>query len=154
MPTIKQKRAAKLVIENETIDKPLTGGQIVENSGYGVSMKKNPQVVLNSEGVKEAIKSFADRIDDDKIEKVLNEGLEANKIISANITYGDADEKTNDFIEVPDHAVRHKFFDSAVKIKGLYAPDKSVNVNIDIDTASPEARALAEEFENKLKGKL
>lgn len=37
------------------------------------------------------------------------EGLQANKVISANITYGDADEKTNDFIDVPDWPSRHKY---------------------------------------------
>lgn len=55
MATIKQKRVANLIIENMTLDKPMTGGEIVESSGYGVSMKKNPQVVLESDGVKEEL---------------------------------------------------------------------------------------------------
>lgn len=74
--------------------------------------------------IQEVIKSIADRIPDELLERVHIEGLNANRVISANITYGDADEKTNDFIEVPDHAVRHKFLDSGYKLKGIYAPEK------------------------------
>lgn len=43
-------------------------------------------------------------------------GLNANKVISANITYGDADSKTNDFIDVPDWGVRHKYFETILKL--------------------------------------
>ncbi len=55
MSSVRQKRVAKLIIENTNLDEPKTGGEIVESSGYGVSMKKNPQVVLNSDGVKEEL---------------------------------------------------------------------------------------------------
>lgn len=33
----------------------------------------------------------------------------------------------------PDYATRHKYLDSAYKLKGSYAPDKSVNVNVVIE---------------------
>lgn len=46
-------------------------------------------------------------------------GLEANKVIAANIIYGDADEKTNDFIDVPDWANRHKYLNTICEITGM-----------------------------------
>jgi len=56
-------------------------------------------------------------LSDKKIVDKLLELLEAKKIISANITYGDADEKTDDFIEVPDNQTRMKALELLVKIK-------------------------------------
>ena len=50
-----------------------------------------------------------------------------------------------------DNLARDKAIDKVYKLKGAYAPEKSVNVNIDIDTMSPEAKAIAEEYEGKLK---
>ncbi len=44
-------------------------------------------------------------------------GLDAMKVISANIIYGDADSKTNDFIEVPDWPSRHKFLETVLKLQ-------------------------------------
>ena len=53
---------------------------------------------------------------DTALAKHAEEGLNATKTISANITYGDADEKTNDFIDVPDWSSRHKYFDTILKM--------------------------------------
>lgn len=71
MPTQRQRKVAKLIIENTTLDKPKTGGQIVESSGYGVSMKKNPQVILESEGVKQALEDYG--FNEDNAKKVVSE---------------------------------------------------------------------------------
>jgi len=71
MPTVKQKRVAKLIIENVKLDKPMTGGEIVESSGYGVSMKKNPQVVLESDGVKEVLNDYG--FNEDNAKRVVSE---------------------------------------------------------------------------------
>lgn len=81
-------------------------------------------------------------LSDELLAKVHAEGLEANRVISANITYGDADEKTNDFIEVPDHAVRSKFLDMAYKIRGSYAAEKHASLNVNV-TAEVDDEALA-----------
>ncbi len=58
MPTVKQRRVAKLIIENTTLDKPLNGGEIVENSGYGKKMKLYPKRVIETKGVEEELKSL------------------------------------------------------------------------------------------------
>lgn len=59
------------------------------------------------------------------------------------------DGKVNDFghteIDEPDFAVRHKYLDSAYKLKGLYAPEKSLIVTVDIE-ANDEIKKLAEQL--------
>jgi phage terminase small subunit len=75
-------------------------------------------------------KAIADRLPNELLEEVHLDGLKANKIISANIIHGEADEKTNDFIEVPDHPTRHKFLDTAYKVKNLYPTNQQANTNV------------------------
>ncbi len=73
--------------------------------------------------IKEVKESLADRVSIDKLEQVLNEGLDAYKTIKL----GDEGENT---IE-PDFAVRHKYLDTALKLKGEYETDedkKSINI--------------------------
>lgn len=84
----------------------------------------------------DAIKTIADSIPDEDLIRVHLEGL-------------DADEEG-----VPDYAVRHKYLDSAYKIKGIYAPEKSINLNVEANIADPKARELAEKYESELKNTL
>lgn len=91
------------------------------------------------------INAIDEALSDELLAKVHKEGLEAQKVISANITYGDADEKTNDFIEVPDHATRAKFLDMGYKVKGRYAAEKHLNVDVYIEV-SDDIKALAEKL--------
>ncbi len=65
----------------------------------------------------EVKKSLADRVSIDKLEEVLNDGLKAYT--------GSGDDIK------PDFAVRHKYLDTALKIKGEYQTDeekKSINI--------------------------
>lgn len=64
---------------------------------------------------------------DDCLLDELKAGLSANKVISAVVIKGkgdasvhtsDADEGTNDFIEVEDWGNRHKYLETALKLKG------------------------------------
>ena len=100
---------AELIVENATLDNPLTGGEIVESSGYGVSMKKNPQVVLNSDGVKETLEEYG-----------FTEGNA--KMVVADIMLN----------EKVDAGARLKATDQVFKVQGSYAPEKSVNLNIEV----------------------
>lgn len=36
--------------------------------------------------------------------------------------------------DIPDYSVRHKYLDTAYKLKGSYAPEKNINVNIDANS--------------------
>lgn len=89
------------------------------------------------EAIEEKKKTIAEQIPDDLLVKVHLEGLEANRVISARITSKEANENTDDFIEVPDHTTRQRFLDTAYKLKGSYAPEKSVNVNVDVEASQP-----------------
>lgn len=55
---------------------------------------------------------------------------------------------------IPDYAVRHKYLDSAYKLKGLYAPDKSISLNVNADITDPKAKELADKYEEALKENL
>lgn len=80
-----------------------------------------------------AIKSIADKLPDADLLKVHKEGLKAIK--------------TEGTVVTPDYAVRHKYLDSAYKIKGTYAPEKSINLNLTQEIKSPEAIAKAKAFD-------
>ena len=114
MATLKQKEVAKAIIANSTLDKPLLGSEIVENSGYGVSMKKNPQVILNSEGVKQALAEYGFNEDNAKMvvtDIMMNEETDAN--------------------------TRLKATDQVFKIHGSYAAEKSINLNMNMKSIDP-----------------
>lgn len=71
-------------------------------------------------------------ITDTKLNKVLDEGLEANRVISAMNTGKQATGATADFIDVPDHAVRHKYLETALKLK------KRLKDRVDLTTNDKE----------------
>lgn len=119
MPRIKQRKVAQKLIENVKLAKPLTAGEIVESSGYGPSMKKNPQVVINSQGVKDALEEYG--FTEDNAKKVV-----------AKILLNDETEPN----------ARLKAADQVFKVHGSYAPEKSVNLNVEVE-ASPEVKELA-----------
>lgn len=110
MPTMKQKRVAKEILENP--GKPL--GRVMVEAGYSPATAQNPTDLTKSKGWEELMEEY---LPDEKLQQVHREGLEATKIISANITYGDADGKTNDFIDVPDYAVRKQYLELGYKVK-------------------------------------
>lgn len=122
MPRIKQRKVAQKLIENVKLAKPLTAGEIVESSGYGPSMKKNPQVVINSQGVKEALEEYG--FTEDNAKKVV-----------AKILLNDDTEPN----------ARLKAADQVFKVHGSYAPEKSVNLNVEVE-ASPEVKGLTEKL--------
>lgn len=74
-------------------------------------------------------------ITDSYLNEKLNEGLDATKVISVvpippkrnkpgSNNLPSADDKSIDFIDVPDFNVRVKYLDMAYKLKGAYAPEK------------------------------
>lgn len=114
MPTIKQKRVAKLIIENSKLDNPLNKGEIVEKSRYSQSMVIKPSLVLESEGVKQALADYGFSEDNAKMvvaEILLDKEKDAN--------------------------ARLKASDQVFKVQGSYAPDKNINMNLNINTVDP-----------------
>lgn len=119
MATTKQKKVAKLIVENLKVDKPLTGGEIVESSGYGTSMKLYPGRILESEGVQEELKNYG--FDPEKAKEVVAEILIAGE---------------NDTVKL-------KAADMIFKVHSTYAPEKSVSLNMNV-TGNSEALSAAE----------
>jgi len=90
--------------------------------------------------VQEVKRTIAEQIPDDLLLKVHLEGLTAGKMVGETLE--------------PDYAVRHKYLDTAHKLKGTYAPEKSFNLNLEASLTDPKARELAEKYEKELKKNL
>jgi len=105
------------------------------------------------------VKAIQDYLPDELLAQVHLEGLLATKLSGTGgmkLSMG-ADGEVSEFghsdLEVPDYATRHKYLDSAYKLKGSYAAEKHLTVNMDF---KPDATsvALANEFEEKLKAEM
>jgi len=57
--------------------------------------------------------------------------MKANKVVSAVIVGKDADEKTNDFIDVPDWSARHRYYDTILKLRGKLTNGHNLHVNVE-----------------------
>jgi hypothetical protein len=110
MATVKQKRVAKLIIENAALDKPLNAGEIVEKSRYSKSMVIKPSVVINSEGVQEELKALGFTEEN------------AMNVVTEIMLNGDVEPNA-----------RLKATDQVFKVRGTYAPEKKLNVNLDVN---------------------
>lgn len=150
MATMRQKKAIQLVVENHgNISKSM------REAGYPFITAKNPKNLTESKAWLELVDQG---LPDDLLLQVHREGLQATKRSGTGgmkIGIG-AEGDVTDFghteIDEPDYQTRHKYLDTAYKLKGLYAPEKSQSLNVNVDIkASAEDEALAREYENKLK---
>jgi hypothetical protein len=92
--------------------------------GYSKHSCTKPTELTKSEGWAELM---AEYLPDNKLINVHMEGLDATRTISANVTIKSDDPTVRnksangrdvDFIDVPDFAVRHKYLETAYKLKG------------------------------------
>lgn len=110
----------------------MSGAEAAREAGYS---EKNaiPQASenLRKPNVREAFLKAMEKagITDERLSQVMDEGLKASRPIAPGV-------------EIPDHSIRHKFMDSAVKVKGLNAPDKS---EVKITTAEDFFNSLEED---------
>ena len=109
MVTERQQRVARLIIENKTLPKPLSGGEIVEKSGYGPGMTSNPSRILESQGVKEAL-------------EIAGFNVNAAKTVVSEIMHNP---------EV-DASTRLTAAREVFKVEGSYAPEKQINLNLSV----------------------
>ena len=100
MPTIKQKTAYKEVVKGSTITKAM------KVAGYSKETSKRTNKLTNTKGFKELIDKH---LSDSKLAKVHDEGLKATKLHNTG-------SKT---LTTEDYAVRHKYLETAYKLKGL-----------------------------------
>lgn len=129
MATIKQKQAAELILENP--GKSVSAA--MREVGYSENTAKNPSDLTQSKSFREIMEKAG--VTDEKISRVLDEGLQATS-------------KEGD----PDYSVRHKYLETAVKLKGhLRAQDDTsgdtYNTYIqqnNINPNTPEAKDMVD----------
>lgn len=122
MPTIKQKRAFKAIGEN--------GGVVskaMETAGYSKTITHATEKLTNSKGWQELMEQH---LPDKLLAKVHHEGLKAGKRIFKN---NNESGEIEDMGVEPDYATRHKYLDSAYKLKGAYAPEKHETATVIVD---------------------
>lgn len=112
MATKKQLQAIDNLVEN--------GGNVskaMRDAGYSEMTAKTPQKLTESKAFNELM---SEAITDAKLIKVIDDGLTANKTFT----------EDGEIIDVPDHAVRHKFLETALKVKGAFKTDATGNTFI------------------------
>lgn len=123
MATLKQKAAIENVVENGGIV-----SKAMIDAGYSEKTAKTPQKLTESKAWLE----------------IMEEHLPDSKLA----------EKHEELLNHEEGNIQVKALDMAYKLKGSYAPEKSqaVVANIDLSVKdNPKTRALAEEYEKKLK---
>jgi hypothetical protein len=71
-------------------------------------------------------------IDDDTIMRIMGEGLNAVKTVSAVITGKDAGAADHDFIDVPDFATRFKYLELLLKLNGKLREKIDINASLKV----------------------
>lgn len=128
-PTEKQKKAFDTSVEN--------GGNIskaMREVGYSDATAKTPQKLTESRGWEQLVEEY---LPDDLLARVHKEGLQAVK-------------GTGENVEI-DMAVRHKYLDTAYKLKGSYSPEKkdittngeTIKVNSGVEKTKEEVDIIA-----------
>lgn len=121
MSTIRQKKLAKAIVENAKADGKKNAGQLLESVGYPKSTATTyPGKVIKQVGVQEELEALG--FNEDGAKRVVEEILYDRRV--------KPDTRINAAKEV-------------FKVSGSYAPDKTINLNLDAELAQNE-RGLAE----------
>lgn len=116
--TTKQKKSLK-----EAIETGIPMGQAMVNNGYSKMTAKTPQKLTESKGAKQWL---MENFPDEMLAKVALEGLQATKLHGTD----------NDFVEIPDHDNRHKFWKDIMAARGKLGESsgnigQQVNIMVD-----------------------
>lgn len=107
MATEKQKAAFEASLENNG-----NVSQAMREAGYSDNYAKNPQDLKKSKGWQELLDEY---IPEDLLQQKLKEGLDATRTLRSS--------DGGDLAEI-DFVTRHKYLDTAFKLRGSYAPEK------------------------------
>jgi len=133
-PTARQKKAAQKILENTRSDKPKPVGELLVEAGYAPSTATVPSDITQSKGFIQVLEEAG--VTDIKLAKVAKEGLSATK-------GGE-----------PDYAVRHKYLETGVKLKGHMNAESgsgdTYNTFIGQNTINPNAPTAKEIVESTL----
>ena len=108
MPTQKAKGTAKTI--GEKVGIPI--GMAMRENGYAISTSESPKKLTDTNGWKELMNQ---QLPDKDLAEVHREGLRADKKVFKNNNETGEIELVS---EEPDHLVRHKYLETAYKIKG------------------------------------
>ncbi|HEX9503607.1 MAG TPA: terminase small subunit [Patescibacteria group bacterium] len=101
----------------------------------GHELLRKPKII-------KVVKSIAERIPDEELLQVHKEGLHAMKV------HGSMTEPDR---IVDDYPTRHKYLDTAYKLKGSYAPEKTINLEVKTNIKDLEKyQDLARKYEAEL----
>lgn len=120
MATQRQKKAVKAMVENGGII-----SKAMVSAGYSKATANTPQKLTESLGWKELMEQY---LPDDLIAQKHRELLDASTIAGT-----------------PDYTSIKSGVDMAYKLKGSYAPDKTVSVNVEL-SVSDEDMSLAKKL--------
>src|SRR3990167_5508000 len=113
MATIKQKRAAKKILENPSL--PIS--RVMREVGYKENTAVDPGNLTRSKGWEELMeKNLPDKL----LAKVHLEGLKATEKKPHLIDRDDKGRPVYEYIKEDDFSTRHKYLDSAYKLKKKY----------------------------------
>lgn len=119
MATARQKKALAILAEN--------GGKSVSAAmraaGYSPVTAASPSKLTKSKSWDELVEEY---LPDTLLAPKINEGMDAIRVVSSLNTGKQASAATSDFIEVPDYLVRHKYIETALKIKGKLVDRKDI----------------------------
>jgi Holliday junction resolvasome RuvABC DNA-binding subunit len=120
MVTAKQRKLAKAIIENLEAEQPKTGAELLEVAGYKEGTQiGSPGRTIEQKGVQEALEEYG--FNEDNAKRVVGEIML------------DPSQKGDTRI----NAAKEVF-----KVRGSYAPEKHLNVNVDVTS---EARVKSKE---------
>jgi len=125
MSTIRQKKLAHSIVENLQVNKPLNKQELVASVGYSdASADKKATEILESKGVQQELKKLG--FDPETARKVVGQIL----------------------LEGENDNVKLKAADMIFKVHGEYAPEKHVNLNMDVEPSEKikEAAKLLNEL--------
>lgn len=140
MATVKQRRAAEAYIANGG-----NGAKALRDANYDESTVINSHKVTKSKGFIEVLEEAG--ITDVKLSKVMDEGLGATRAV---VMGTKSDES---FVDIqPDYAVRHKYLETAIKVKGHISSEKDYGAttyntfiqNNHLNPNTPEAKELVD----------
>lgn len=139
MATAKQKKAlSKMIKNNGNVSKAM------REAGYSKYTAKNPKKLTESAGFKELLeKHLPDTLLMEKHAELLNVPMKVRTFKKGDLQL--------EIEQVDSHAIS-KGLDMAYKIKGKYAPEKSINFNVNADvTHNKKAQKVADKYEEELR---
>jgi len=128
MATEQQKKLALEIVKNSKRKKPLNKSSLLIKSGYSeLSSRNNPGMIMEAEGVKSSLREMGFNTENAKqvVGEILNTGKDEHRLKAADMVF---------------------------KVEGTYAPEKSVNFNVNTDaTQDKKAQEVADKYEDELK---